>query len=256
MKLNYKILGEGEPLIILHGLLGMLDNWQAPARLLEDQFQCILVDLRNHGHSPHAPEHSYTAMMEDIIELMEQELDLSQAHFLGHSMGGKVVIKLAQEHPEKVRKLIVADIGPKYYPIHHDKIFAALRAVPLEALSKRTDAEPYMEPFVSEVGVRQFLMKSLYHPGRGVYGWRFNLDALENRLDDVGESLNELDYEGETLFIRGGKSDYITDEDWPDIKLLFPNAFLQTIEDAGHWVHAEKPKEFVAAVRDFLSDQL
>lgn len=252
MKLNYKVLGAGEPLIILHGLLGMLDNWQAPARLLEDRFQCILVDMRNHGHSPHDARHTYEEMMWDVLELMDDELGLKRAHFLGHSMGGKVVMKLAQEHPDRVMKLIVADIGPKPYPIHHQDVFAALRAVPLDKLSRRTDAEAYMEPHLESATVRQFLIKSLYHPDRHSFDWRFNLDVLEQNLGNVGEPMDELDYAGETLFIRGSLSSYVLDEDWADIKLIFPNAYLETIEQAGHWLHAEKPKEFVAAVREFL----
>jgi len=251
MKLNYKILGEGEPLIILHGLMGMLDNWQAPARLLEARYQCVLVDLRNHGHSPHDNEHNYAAMAGDVIELMD-DLGLPTANILGHSMGGKVAIKVAQEHPERVDKLIVADIGPRFYPVHHQDVLAALRAVPLDKLERRTDAESYMIPSLSESGVRQFLMKSLYRPERNQFGWRFNLDAIETNIEKVGEALEDMDFDGETLFIRGGRSNYILDEDWPNIKLLFPNSYLVTIDGAGHWLHAEKPQEFVDATRHFL----
>ncbi len=252
MILNYKILGSGKPIIIMHGLMGMLDNWLAPARLLEDDFQCILVDMRNHGHSPKSMEHNYSVMVDDVIHLMDH-LNLNEAIILGHSMGGKVAIKLAQEHPNRVSKLIVADIGPKFYPVHHQDVLAALREVPVEKLDLRTEAESYMLKHLSEPNVRQFLMKSLYRPERGSFGWRFNLDAIEQNIEQVGKALEELDFEGETLFIRGGNSNYILDEDWPDIKLLFPNAYLATIDGAGHWLHAEKSNEFVDAVKDFLS---
>tara|TARA_B110000046_G_scaffold82913_1_gene91235 strand:- start:52 stop:810 length:759 start_codon:yes stop_codon:yes gene_type:complete len=252
MILNYKILGSGKPIIIMHGLMGMLDNWQAPARLLEDDFQCILVDMRNHGHSPKSMEHNYSIMVDDVIHLMDH-LNLNEAIILGHSMGGKVAIKLAQEHPNRVSKLIVADIGPKFYPVHHQDVLAALREVPVEKLDLRTEAESYMLKHLSEPNVRQFLMKSLYRAERGSFAWRFNLDAIEQNIEQVGKALEELDFEGETLFIRGGNSNYILDEDWPDIKLLFPNAYLATIDGAGHWLHAEKPNEFVDAVKDFLS---
>ena len=253
MKLNYKVFGEGQPLIILHGLLGMLDNWQAPARYLAEGYKVYIVDLRNHGHSSHHPEHNYSVMMMDVLELLD-DLKIESSHLLGHSMGGKVAMKFAQTYPERLKRLIVADIGPKFYPVHHQLILQALRAVPLGSLEKRTDAESYMEPFIKEAGIRQFLMKSLYHPARGSFAWRFNLDAIENNIEHIGEALDEMDYEGLTLFIRGGRSNYILDEDWPDIKVLFPNSHLVTIEGAGHWLHAEKPEEFVTEVMAFLAD--
>tara|TARA_B100000902_G_C27273165_1_gene897402 strand:- start:548 stop:1306 length:759 start_codon:yes stop_codon:yes gene_type:complete len=251
MKLNYKEFGSGDPLIILHGLMGMLDNWQAPARLLENDFRVIIVDLRNHGHSPNDPIHTYEAMVNDVVELLD-DLQQSSSHFLGHSMGGKVVMKLAQLYPEKVQKLVIADIGPKFYPVHHQDVLTALRAVPLAALEKRTDAKAFMKPHLAEAGVRQFLMKSLFRPERGKFDWRFNLDAIEDQIEHVGEAIDDLDYDGETLFIRGGNSNYLLDNDWADIKIIFPNSYLETIDDAGHWLHAEKPHEFVEAVLNFL----
>lgn len=252
MKLNYKVFGEGEPLIILHGLMGMLDNWQTQAKMMEHRFKVYIVDLRNHGHSPNSEEHNYEAMCGDVIELME-DLGIESAHLLGHSMGGKVVMKIAEEHPERMQKLVVADIGPKEYPVRHHLILAGLRSVPLDSIQRRSEAEPYLAQHIEEAGVRQFLMKSLYHPERGAFAWRFNLDAIEHNIELVGESVEEMGFDGETLFIRGGRSDYILDEDWADIKTLFPNAYLETIDGAGHWLHAEKPQEFVDAVLDFLA---
>ncbi len=251
MKLNYKIFGEGTPLLIMHGLLGMLDNWQGPAKMFAEHFKVYIIDLRNHGHSPHSEQHDYDSMVEDVLELMD-ELSINQAHILGHSMGGKVAMKLAQHCPKRVLKLVVADIGPKFYPIHHQRILAALRAVDLEALERRTDAEDYMKPHIQEAGIRYFLMKSLYHPEKNKFAWRFNLDAIESNIEKVGEAMDTMDYEGETLFIRGGASDYILDEDWPDIKLIFPNAHLVTLDGAGHWLHAEQPDAFVKEVSEFL----
>lgn len=252
MKLNYKEFGEGQPLIILHGLMGMLDNWQAPAKMLWDDYRVIIVDLRNHGHSPQSDEHNYDVMVADVVELMD-DLQIEKAHLLGHSMGGKVVMTLAQQFPERIEKLMVADIGPKYYPPHHQQVLAALDAVPLAELSRRTDAEDYMKPHLAEAGVRQFLMKSLYRPAKDQFDWRFNLKAIKLNIENVGQATDEMDYDGDTLFLRGGNSNYITDEDWPDIKMLFPNSYLITIDDAGHWLHAEKPAEFVEAVKEFLS---
>jgi esterase len=252
MKLNYKEFGEGQPLVILHGLMGMLDNWQAPAKMLWDDFRVIIVDQRNHGHSPQSDEHNYDVMVADVIELMN-DLNIEKAHLLGHSMGGKVVMTMAQQFPDRIDKLMVADIGPKYYPPHHQQVLAALDAVPLSELNRRTDAEDYMKPHLAEAGVRQFLMKSLYRPGKDQFDWRFNLNAIKLNIENVGQATDEMDYEGDTLFLRGGNSNYITDEDWPDIKMLFPNSYLITIDDAGHWLHAEKPVEFVQAVKEFLS---
>lgn len=253
MKLNYKILGSGEPLIIAHGLMGMLDNWQAPARWLEPHFRVIIIDLRNHGHSPHSADFSYDFMVNDVLELMD-DLAVEKAHLLGHSMGGKVMMRLAQHFPKRTKKLIVADIGPKYYPIHHQKILAALKAVPLDQLSKRTDAEDFMQPFIPEASVRQFLMKSLFHKEKGSFDWRFNLDAIEANIENVGEATDDVEFDGVTLFIRGGNSNYITDSDWYDIKLVFPNSTLETIEGAGHWLHAEKPEQFCNSVIEFLKN--
>lgn len=252
MKLNYKEFGEGQPLIILHGLMGMLDNWQAPAKMLWDDYRVIIVDLRNHGHSPQSDEHNYDAMVADVVELMD-DFQLDKAHLLGHSMGGKVVMTMAQKFPNRIDKLIVADIGPKYYPPHHQQVLAALDAVPLNKLERRTDAEDYMKPHLAEAGVRQFLMKSLFRPAKDQFDWRFNLKAIKLNIENIGQATDEMDYDGDTLFLRGGNSNYITDDDWPDIKMLYPNSYLITIENAGHWLHAEKPQEFVEAVKDFLS---
>ena len=210
-----------------------------------------MVDQRNHGRSFWSRDFNYLILAQDVVAYCKHH-QLEKVLILGHSMGGKVAIKVAQEYPERVDKLIVADIGPRFYPVHHQDVLAALRAVPLDKLERRTDAESYMIPSLSESGVRQFLMKSLYRPERNQFGWRFNLDAIETNIEKVGEALEDMDFDGETLFIRGGRSNYILDEDWPNIKLLFPNSYLVTIDGAGHWLHAEKPQEFVDATRHFL----
>jgi len=253
MKLNYKSFGEGEPLILMHGLMGMLDNWQAPAKEFAKYYKVFILDLRNHGHSPHSEDHSYDLMVTDVIELMD-DLGLKSANILGHSMGGKVAMKLAQDFPERVEKLVVADIGPRYYKVHHQSIIAGLRAVPLNDIAKRTDAEQFMKADIPQPGIRQFLMKSLFHKERDQFGWRFNLDAIESNLERIGEAIEDMDFQGSTVFIKGSQSDYIRDEDWPDIKVLFPHSHLITIEGAGHWLHAEKPTEFIAASMDFLHE--
>ena len=247
MKLNYKVLGEGEPVIVLHGLLGMLDNWQAPARLLQDSFQVILVDLRNHGHSPHSEEHNYSAMMNDVLELMD-DLRLSRAHLLGHSMGGKVVMKLAQHFPARVNKLIVADIGPKFYPTHHNHILDGLNAIDVNKLENRKDAEDIFSNYVSDFGERQFILKNLYRTDEGGFDWRINIPVISKEIYQVGgEVLLEKRIEKPALIIRGADSSYVKDADFQSFKSSFVNAELITIEGANHWVHAIKPIEFVSA---------
>jgi len=251
MKLNYKQFGTGEPLFIFHGLMGMLDNWQGPAKAFSSRFSVFIVDLRNHGHSPHHPDHNYDVMVDDVIELFD-DLSVDSAHVLGHSMGGKMVMHMAQLHPERVQKLIVADIAPKFYPVHHQDILAGLKNVDFNTLERRSEAEPALAEYIDESGVRQFLMKSLYRPERNRFAWRFNLEAIENNIELVGEPTDDMDFSGETLFVRGGNSRYVLDDDWADIKVLFPNSQLETIEGAGHWLHAEKPEAFVEAVSRFL----
>ncbi|MDA9819652.1 alpha/beta fold hydrolase [Salibacteraceae bacterium] len=253
MKLYHKALGEGEVLIILHGLMGMLDNWQSPAQVYSQHFRTHLLDARNHGHSPHSDEFSYELMVADLLEFMDNER-IERAHLLGHSMGGKTVMKFAQNHPERVRKLIVADIGPKAYPVHHEQILAALKEVDFSQVDRRSQIEPILEKRISEWGVRQFLLKNVYWKEKGKLAYRFNLDAIDDQIDCVGDEIEDAEYTGETLFIRGSKSNYILDYDWPDIRLTFPNAVLETVEGANHWLHADKPEEFNAKVLKFLLD--
>lgn len=253
MKLNYKIYGEGEPLIVIHGLLGMLDNWSTHARRWGKKYRVITVDARNHGRSSHSEEMNYEAMVEDLNKLMD-DLGINESHLLGHSMGGKIVMKFAQNYPYRVKKLLVADISPCEYPVRHDAILEALNSVPLNELEKRTDADHYLEKYIHETGIRQFLMKSLYQKKDKTYAWRFNLPAITNNIAAMGESVMDSRFEGETLFIRGTKSNYITKAHYNDIDLIFPNSRIAEIEGAGHWLHAEKPDEFRSIVSDFLAE--
>lgn len=253
MKLNYKEYGEGEPLIVIHGLLGMLDNWSTHARKWSKNYRVITVDARNHGRSLHSEEMSYEVMKEDLKDLMDQ-LEINEAHLLGHSMGGKIVMKFAQNYPYRVKKLIVADISPCEYPVRHDSILEALNSVELKKLEKRTDADEYLKKYISEAGIRQFLMKSLYQKKDKSFAWRFNLAVLTNHIADMGESVLDARFEGKTLFIRGTKSDYITDDHKKEIDLIFPHSSIADIEGAGHWLHAEKPDEFYQLVTGFLAE--
>lgn len=253
MKLNHKSIGEGgDVLIILHGLFGMLDNWQSHAREWAESRRVILVDQRNHGHSPHTHSHTYEDMVGDLIELMD-DLGIDRADVLGHSMGGKTAMLAAQMYPERVRKLIVADIAPRKYPLRHQQILEGLNNVP-EELAKRTDAEQYLEPFIDEPGVRAFLMKSLYWKEKGRLAFRFNLPILERYIEDIGGETAIGRFFDPALFIYGGASGYITESDKEEISFLFPEAVFYEIPNAGHWLHAEEPELFRSVVEDFLNE--
>lgn len=252
MQLNFKSTGQGEPLIILHGLFGMLDNWQSVARALENHFTLYLVDQRNHGKSPHLDEHSYKLMASDLREFMLQQ-GIPQSNLLGHSMGGKTAMQFALDYPEMVTKLIVVDMGIKQYEGGHDTIFEALKSVELNTIKNRNEADVQLSKYINSIGVKQFLLKNLTRESDGSYHWKFNLKALSENYDNILSSINsEIPFEGETLFIRGALSDYIPDSDWEAITKLFPMSKLETIQNAGHWVHADQPEALISAIRQFL----
>jgi pimeloyl-ACP methyl ester carboxylesterase len=251
MKLHYKILGEGEPLIIIHGLFGMLDNWQTLGKRWAEHYQVILVDMRNHGHSPWDEAHTYQMMLEDLEELTD-DLFLEDINILGHSMGGKIAMKFAQKFPELMHKLIVADIGPKKYPIHHHQILEGLNSVPINEVKSRQEVKGYLSKYINEDSTIQFFLKNLYWKEKGLLAWRFNLKGLSNNIQFVGEDLLAGQFDKPTLFIRGRNSNYILDEDIPDIKNSFPSAQFATIPNAGHWLHAENPQLFYDEVTEFL----
>lgn len=256
MQLNHKTIGSGDPLVILHGLFGMLDNWQTLGKRFGESRMSVLVDQRNHGKSPHADAVDYPSLAADLAQFLEDQW-MHEVDILGHSMGGKVAMQYALNFPDRVRKLIVVDMGVKQFPRGHDEIFAAMRSVPLtveegeEPLS-RSQIDDLLSEHISEPGVRMFLMKNLKRNKELGYDWKMNLDALEKGYDDILKPVMGEPWRGEALFIRGGKSGYIKDEDWPGIQAMFPNAQLKTIEGAGHWVHAEAPDEVFALVESFL----
>lgn len=252
MELNYKKLGDsGGPLIILHGLMGSLDNWQTMARQLADHLQVYIVDQRNHGRSPHTDTHSYQDMVDDLEEFMQQR-GLEKAHLLGHSMGGKVVMKFALQHPEKVLSLVIADMGMRGYKPHHDQVFDTLFRIDLDSIERRSDAEEQMEPLMPDYGMRQFLLKSLDRSKEGRYEWKFNLDVLFNEYHYIVEPVGEEGvFDVPVLAIRGGNSGYVNDDDIANYKEHFPQVKVVTIDGAGHWLHAEAPKKFLEALRSF-----
>jgi len=254
MKLNYKVYGEGHPLIILHGLLGSLDNWHSIARKLASQYQVFLVDQRNHGKSPHTSALSYPAMAEDLQEFMETH-QLSSVYLAGHSMGGKTAMQFALSHPEKVDKLVSIDMDPQANQGGHETIFRALKAMDLSKVERRSDADKQLQQYIENFGIRQFLLKNLERGPKGGYQWKMNLTSIENAYPQILEAVSaDSPFPKPALFIKGGNSDYINEEDLPVIREHFPQATLKTIPDAGHWVHAEAPEAFVETLEAFLGN--
>ena len=250
MKLHYREMGSGQPFVILHGLFGYSDNWQTHAKKIADYYRVILVDQRNHGHSDWSDEFSYDLMADDLHELLTG-IGLQKIILLGHSMGGKTAIRFAQLHPELLEKLIIVDMGSKGYAPHHEDILNAFKAVDLETMKTRSEADAAMAQFVGSPGVRQFLMKNLYWKEKDQLTWRVNFRVLEKRMPEILADLSGQEIMIPTLFIRGGLSNYILDEDWPVLENEFPDSQLKTIDNAGHWVHAEAPQEFIESVLEF-----
>lgn len=254
MKLFYRVLGSGQPLVILHGLFGQSDNWNSLSkRFAESGLQVYTADLRNHGLSPHSDEWSYPAMAADVYELIE-DLKLENVILLGHSMGGMVAMEFACEHPGKIDKLIVADMAPKQYPPHHDAVIAGLKSVDFSLIKTRKEAEAQLSHFIKDEGTRQFLMKNLYWKSETELDWRFNLKIIADKYKEVGKPFDTGNAfcDKPAWFIRGDRSDYILDSDWPLISRIFPDSSLITIPGSGHWVHAEQPLLFYNAVSEIV----
>ncbi len=248
-----RIEGQGKPLIIIHGFLGMSDNWKSFGALYAAEgFQVHIIDLRNHGKSFHSDEFNYTAMANDVLEYC-QHYNLSTISIIGHSMGGKVAMLFATTYPDLVEKLVIADIGPKYYAPHHQDILAGLNAVDFSTKPDRAEVEEIVYPFIPDFGTRQFLMKNLFWVEPGQLAFRFNLPVFNAKIEIIGEALPEGNHFNQpTLFIRGGNSRYILDTDLPEIKNHFPEFELVTIPNVGHWLHAENPKLFFEETARFL----
>jgi esterase len=255
MKLFFRQTGEtGPALVILHGLFGSSDNWLTISKTIAAEgYRVYLIDQRNHGQSPRADDQDYQSMATDLREfLIDQHLDAPT--LVGHSMGGKTVMQYAMLYPGTFNKLVVVDIAPKFYPIHHAEILRGLKAIDLAGIKGRTDADAILQQYEPIVPVRQFLLKNLYRTEQGGFDWRINIPVIERELHGIGEELtNPSIVTDPTLFIRGSESPYIVEEDIPAIKRIFPNAQIKTIQGAGHWVQAEKPVEFVETLLAFLS---
>ncbi len=253
MKLNYRQVGAGNPIVILHGLFGMSDNWQSFARMLaQNNLAAYLVDLRNHGQSPHDSIHNYSVMAADVAELIT-DLHLQQPVVLGHSMGGKVAMQLLINNPESVSKLIVVDIAPYNYPVHHREILDALLSINLNEIKSRGEAEKILSDKIDDVGTRQFLLKNLYWITPEKLEWRFNLPVLNAQIEEVGNATwPSVPINTEVLFIRGENAGYLDTTRYNEIIQWYPNAQFETIANAGHWVQAEQPKLLLEAILKFI----
>ncbi|PKP11602.1 MAG: alpha/beta hydrolase [Bacteroidetes bacterium HGW-Bacteroidetes-4] len=263
-KLSFKKFGAGEPLIILHGLYGSSDNWVSVARELMDFFSVYVLDLRNHGDSPHLPEHNYQVMTDDLVEFMNEQ-QIYSANILGHSMGGKVAMMFTALNPERVKNLVVVDISPRSYSsdsgdsqiADHQTIMNALFSVDLQKLKSRSEADSLLAKQINSKRIRQFLLKNLHRNKDKSFSWKINLDVLYQSLPQVligleDEASGLEDFRYATLFIKGGQSDYIRDKDETLIRQMFRNVKIETIPSASHWVHAEEPDVFLALVKNFL----
>ncbi|MAZ54523.1 MAG: alpha/beta hydrolase [Flavobacteriales bacterium] len=244
MKLYSRVLGEGQPLLIIHGLFGMSDNWGSLAKLYADFFEVHLIDQRNHGHSPHANEFSYLHLSNDLHQYITDN-QLNDVIIIGHSLGGKTAMQFAVSFPELIHKLIIVDISPRFYPIHHDKIIEGLKILDFSILKSRSQVDGVLSKYIKDSDVRQFLLKSIYWKERNQLDFRFNLNAISQNISNVGEALNnDANCSVPTLFIRGENSNYINDDDEDLIFKHFTNVEIQTMDQAGHWLHAEKPQKF------------
>lgn len=257
MELSYKKLGKGVPVIILHGLYGSGDNWLTTGKKLAEHFEVFLIDQRNHGNSPHDKIHNYDAMADDLIQFFNTH-NIDKANIIGHSMGGKTAMLFTQLFSEKVNKLIVVDISFKNYnhtneSKEHFKILESLQKINFKICKNYNDIEKQLKNYLQEERLRNFLLKSVKREGKGCFSWKINIPVLIINIKSILEGLNEnLIIQNETLFIKGALSNHIQESDFELIKKIFLNNKIITIENAGHWVHADQPMEFINMVIEFL----
>ena len=250
MELFYRTYGEGKPFVILHGLFGFSDNWNSMAKKISEYFFVITVDLRNHGHSPWSEDFSYELMAEDLKELFDT-LKLDQAIVMGHSMGGKTAITFYSLFPDLVERLIVVDMGIKAYPPHHTHILQAIDAVNLDSIKTRREAEEILKKKIDSFSIIQFLLKNLHWLDKEKLAWRMNIDVLKRRMNEILKKIELSNVPIPSLFIIGECSNYVLEEDIPVLENIFLDAKFQTIDNAGHWVHAENPNDFLMTVLAF-----
>jgi len=255
VRLARQSFGAGPPLLFLHGLFGSGRNFRTLARGFADRFTCCLVDLRNHGDSPHARPADYPAMAADVLALMDEE-GWPEVHLVGHSMGGKVAMHLALLRRERVHRLAVLDIAPVRYGHGHRELIDALLALDLARVRRRADADAALAAEVPDPALRAFLLQNLMIDGEGRARWRIALGILHDDMDrllDFPLPRAWGSFDGPALFLRGGRSDYVPDTAVAEIRRLFPRAVLETVDGAGHWLHAEQPAEVQRRLRVFLA---
>ena len=253
--LHYQQLGQGEHIVLIHGLFGSLENLNMVAKHLSQHYCVTSIDVRNHGNSFHQKGMSYSELAQDVITLLNV-LSIESCHLLGHSMGGKIAMQIALSNPKRVNKLIVADIAPVDYPAHHLTIIKGLQAVKLATVHKRKDADEQLAHYVEDIGVRQFLLRNLVMNEQGQYQFKCNLANIEQGYSQImtqNEVQEGQQFKGITLFIKGANSDYILAKHQRVITALFPNAKAKVIQGAGHWLHAEKTTAFNKIVINFLA---
>lgn len=253
MKLHCRKLGQGQPVLILHGLFGSSDNWNGIGKKLAEYFEVYLIDQRNHGRSPHSDGFNYQLMSDDLYEFVDDNF-IEDAVVIGHSLGGKTAMTFALQHPEKVKRLIVVDISPRASQAFLNQILQGLMSIDLSVVKSRKAADEQLSLTIGDLNLRKFLLKNLYWKEKGVLDWRFNLEIINREIKTVDEGIDdEKKFDKPTLFIRGGKSDYILNSDFAMIKSIFPEAEIITIPNAGHWLHAEAPADFLDCVIKFLN---
>lgn len=256
MKLFFRSIGSGNPLIILHGLFGVSDNWVTLGRQFSERFHVIIPDLRNHGRSPHSHLFDFSSMEQDVLELIEEETS-GKVILMGHSLGGRIAVNLALHYPAFFRKLVIVDISLRKYPPQreHLDLIEAMQSLDLTNLRSRSEIEKLLRERIPSVKLRQFLLKNVYWRERGQLAWRLNLPVISKSLPAIFEGgIAPGTFTGPTLFIRGERSPYIRDADLKAIHEKFPGATVRTIEGATHWVHADNPGEFYRVVTPFLED--
>jgi esterase len=254
MQLAYRKYGEGQPLLILHGLFGQSDNWNTLAKRFGDQgYEVYILDQRNHGLSPHSDVFTYDAMADDIQEFIGTN-NLQNPILLGHSMGGKIAMFYALKYDGVLDKLIVVDMSPRAYEPHHEVVLEALNAVDFSKTHTRKETEAILSQYIDDFGTKQFLLKNIYWEDNAAskMNWRFNLEIITKNYNQILVAAPNQTSNVNTLFLRGEKSNYITEIDLPEIKQRFPNYKLQTIANAGHWLHAEQPESFFNDVMSFI----